>query len=402
MSSQPMSTKMKKRKTVLDDDDYIEADLKWFKDKQLDQSVPLVHGHSPGQAEPTPVEPPDPCVGGSSAASALEDELLAQERPRSRSPSIPLHQVVQAKPRPSMLSAAKADAPLAHAPRKAFVKQKRRGKGPPGFKKPPISVGQSPHNGESMRSHDRESGSSKKEGVSQHAHPASTSTSTAQFPGQNPSASPFAHNCNRVLSLARGRPSHAHAQQLLTLAFELTAEEVAQIERWRSRYTTIEDLSTSMCVSLVSYTSSQCTAMFVDEGGKASVDIVKCGHPVKWPADSSLFAMLESAGNRGSPQSIALSPPFNECEPDGSIDLGAHGLHPGSHTLQIHQYRDYSDRAFAIVLHHPTAAQLADLKRLRDQDRSWREMLDRLGTFSLPVPPLKTPTLPKMNAMYDI
>ncbi len=101
---------------------------------------------------------------------------------------------------------------------------------------------------------------------------------------------------------------------------------------------------------------------------------------------------MDATAEGDPPQSIALSPPSHRyvcvlligqglpkhllktgqypCEPDGSVDLGAHGLHPGFNTLQIYQHRDYSDRAFVIVLHHPTAAQLAELQRLRNQDRS--------------------------------
>ncbi|TFK93984.1 hypothetical protein K466DRAFT_35890 [Polyporus arcularius HHB13444] len=62
MSSQPpKSTKMKDGKTVLEDDDYIQADLKWFKDKQSVQSefLPLVHrAQAQWPAKAAPAEHP--------------------------------------------------------------------------------------------------------------------------------------------------------------------------------------------------------------------------------------------------------------------------------------------------------------------------------------------------------
>ncbi|RDX57503.1 hypothetical protein OH76DRAFT_1476882 [Lentinus brumalis] len=186
------------------------------------------------------------------------------------------------------------------------------------------------------------------------AHQTLSAISTAELPS---SVSPFAHNLIRVLSLTRGHCAYQPTRGLLTLAFELTAAEVAQVERWKARDTTADDLTASMyvCVLLI---------------------------------------------GQGLPKHLLKTVQY-PCEPDGSVDLGAHGLHPGVNTLQIYQHRDYSDRAFAIVLHHSTAAHLAELQRLRNQDRSWREMLGRLGTFNIPVPTVMIPTLPKVNAMCD-
>ncbi|KAI0719376.1 hypothetical protein C8T65DRAFT_53968 [Cerioporus squamosus] len=214
--------------------------------------------------------------------------------------------------------------------------------------------------------------------------------------------SPFAHKCIRLLGLTRGHSSYTPAQRPVELAFELTAEEVAQITRWRNRDTITGDLSTSMCLSLVCYPSSQCTAVFAhitDEPSPA--DVVRCGQPAEWPTDSSVFAVLDSAGGSGPSHSFTLSPPFTQCESDRSVDLGTRGVSPGVNTLRLFQHRDHSDLAFAVVLHHPTAVQLAELQRVREQDRSWHEFLDGLGTFTLPAPTLVPPTLPKVNAVYS-
>ncbi|RPD75230.1 hypothetical protein L226DRAFT_570881 [Lentinus tigrinus ALCF2SS1-7] len=140
---------------------------------------------------------------------------------------------------------------------------------------------------------------------------------------------------------------------------------------------------------------------FAGDEAESPMNIVKCGRPAEWPTDSSIFGLLNTTDNCGPPQSIALAPPFIQCEPDRSIDLGAHNLLPGVNTLQIYQYRDFSNRVFAVVLHRPTAAQRAELQRFHDQDRMWHEMLDKLGTFDFPVPTLVAPTLPKMSIMNN-
>ncbi|TFK87479.1 hypothetical protein K466DRAFT_662975 [Polyporus arcularius HHB13444] len=217
-----------------------------------------------------------------------------------------------------------------------------------------------------------------------------------------PPVSPFKHKCIRLLGLTRGHSSYTPAQRPVKVAFELTVEEVTQITRWRNRDTIAGDLSTSMSISLVCYPSSKCTAVFAQSTGEPSpADVVQCGHPAGWPTDSSIFAMLDSADGSGPSHGFTLSPPFSQCESDKSVDLGTRGVSPGVNTLRLFQYRDHSDLAFAVILHHPTSAQLAELQRVRDQDRSWHEFLDRLGTFTLPAPTLVAPMLPKVNAVYS-
>ena len=51
--------------------------------------------------------------------------------------------------------------------------------------------------------------------------------------------------------------------------------------------------------------------------------------------------------------------------------------------LSMFQYGDLSDRVFAVVLHHPTAAQLAELESSRNAKRALEETFARLGKFEV-------------------
>ncbi|TFK93654.1 hypothetical protein K466DRAFT_80661 [Polyporus arcularius HHB13444] len=606
MQSQPSKpAKPKKRKYDLEDDDYIQADLNWFKDKQIVQPMPVplaaeqspTHGTVPmaplpdSDSTPAPVvsAPAQPVSIASPCTTSVTDGQPAQKRPRSRSPSVPsqhavdvksrsptvpVRQLVSPPPKPEHESRNASDTPsVSRSPtlftpstqrllspdrqkealpsplaKRATVKKKGKGKGPPGLKVLPCPPEPLQESRSESDTHAAASTSSK---VSTHATHAATSQSASASPamasppphtssssrafthtpaegsdvlaatvedsttttdhpstpdvpedsapalvattashvlhdttaivaspepmdlgsdepegpansakddiaeetrpsiqqeqpdedivmraqslqpdeapveaasprtGQGnitdthgdedvemqresvtPTVSPFMHKCIRLLGLTRGHSSYTPAQRPVELAFELTAEEVAQITRWRNRDTITGDLSTSMSISLLCYPSSQCTAVFARSTDEPSpADVVQCGHPAEWPTDSSVFAVLDSAGGSGPSHSFTLSPPFSQCESDRSVDLGTRGVSPGVNTLRLFQYRDQSDLAFAVILHHPTSAQLAELQRVRDQDRSWHEFLDRLGTFTLPAPTLVTPMLPKLNAV---
>ena len=73
---------------------------------------------------------------------------------------------------------------------------------------------------------------------------------------------------------------------------------------------------------------------------------------------------------------------------DGCVDLSLRTLREGSNVIHLFQYRDHSDRVFAVLLHHPTRAQLAELQRLRDAEVQWRQSIQRLGKIELRVPKL--------------
>ena len=81
------------------------------------------------------------------------------------------------------------------------------------------------------------------------------------------------------------------------------------------------------------------------------------------------------------------------------VDIGKHGVHPGENTLHLFQFRDHSDRIFAVVLHHPTPKQLAEFQAARDRDRALEDWIDGLGRFDLPTPRLFT--APPGNVVSD-
>ncbi|KAI0707277.1 hypothetical protein C8Q76DRAFT_748563 [Earliella scabrosa] len=206
----------------------------------------------------------------------------------------------------------------------------------------------------------------------------------------DPTDSPFRSRSARLLSLVCGSSAPTPALHPVEMDFDMTAEDVAQLTRWNDRHGSTADVSTSLCVSLVTYTAAQCASALQGE-----LDVVSFGHPAEWPRDGSVFMTLDISGDHGQPQRFYVSPPFNVCNADRSVDLGARGLHPGTNTLRMYQYRDHSDRMFAVVLHHPTAAQLAELQKARDSEVAWRSFVDGLGKFDLPAPRLLAPPVPE-------
>ena len=241
----------------------------------------------------------------------------------------------------------------------------------------------------------------------------------------DPTDSPFRSRSARLLSLVCGSSAPTPALHPVEMDFDMTAEDVAQLTRWNDRHGSTayvyfsrypahlpstqrySDVSTSLCVSLVTYTAAQCASALQGE-----LDVVSFGHPAEWPRDGSVFMTLDISGDHGQPQRFYVSPPFNvvsdrllrlpqptehplQCNADRSVDLGARGLHPGMNTLRMYQYRDHSDRMFAVVLHHPTAAQLAELQKARDSEVAWRSFVDGLGKFDLPAPRLLAPPVPE-------
>lgn len=81
------------------------------------------------------------------------------------------------------------------------------------------------------------------------------------------------------------------------------------------------------------------------------------------------------------------------------MDLGECGVHPGENTLHLFQFHDHSDRIFAVVLHHPTAAQIAALQAARDRERALEDWIEDLGRFNVTHP--KLVAIPVGNVVSD-
>ncbi|KAI1796895.1 hypothetical protein LXA43DRAFT_878726 [Ganoderma leucocontextum] len=206
----------------------------------------------------------------------------------------------------------------------------------------------------------------------------------------NPQSSPFESNMIRLLSLERGHPSHTSSQEPVELHFTLTEEEVTQVARWNNREKTTSDLSTSMCVSLVSYPLEQCAQAFECEpdAEQGELDVVGFGRPRPWPQDGSVYVVLDVSGEHGPPRSINVAPLFGFDTIHKPVDLGECGVHPAENTLHLFQLRDHSDRIFAVVLHHPTTAQVAALQTAHDRERALEDWIEGLGRFNLTQPKL--------------
>ncbi|RPD75229.1 hypothetical protein L226DRAFT_58226 [Lentinus tigrinus ALCF2SS1-7] len=117
MSSQPpKSANVKKKKKNPFDDDYIQADLNWFKDKQAVHSEPPISAETQGDSNGEAITTQSPSTGETSTLAGQRNEVSMRQRSRSRSPSIPLLQVMQAKLKSSPPAAAsKTDKPKFHA-----------------------------------------------------------------------------------------------------------------------------------------------------------------------------------------------------------------------------------------------------------------------------------------------
>ncbi|KAI0367949.1 hypothetical protein BV20DRAFT_949029 [Pilatotrama ljubarskyi] len=202
--------------------------------------------------------------------------------------------------------------------------------------------------------------------------------------------SPFVSASARVLTIIRGASSMTPANEPVILEFELSAEELEQVARWKDRGNHAHDLSDSLCVSVVSYFVSQCVHESSDSPDAEGIsDITKCGRPAPWPQDGTAFMFLNDGEG---PDRFSISPPFITTV-DKCVDLGARSLRPGTNALHLFQYRDHSDRVFAALLHHPTRAQLAELQAARAKEHEWRQFIDGLGRIELRVPRLFPPSI---------
>ncbi|KAH9847656.1 hypothetical protein C2E23DRAFT_889757 [Lenzites betulinus] len=199
--------------------------------------------------------------------------------------------------------------------------------------------------------------------------------------------SPFASISARVLCMARGASTMTPASRPVVLDFELSADELAQMTRWKSRSSKqTDDLSASLCISLAIYPISR----FKDDlpespGGTQQVTGLGCLAP--WPRDGSVFLAMnpDKEGEEG--ERFTISPPFVTTV-DKCVDLHTPSVHAGVNKLHVFQYRDHSDRVFVVIIHRPTRAQLAELQAARDRERGWRQGLERIGRIELQVPRL--------------
>lgn len=61
--------------------------------------------------------------------------------------------------------------------------------------------------------------------------------------------------------------------------------------------------------------------------------------------------------------------------------------------MHMFQSTDLSEFLFAIILHHPTAAQLAAFAAARQAEREWQALYDRMGVIHIPPVSLPVPNL---------
>ncbi|GBE87910.1 hypothetical protein SCP_1201350 [Sparassis crispa] len=189
-----------------------------------------------------------------------------------------------------------------------------------------------------------------------------------EVPSHSPeNAAPVFDSTSNVIVLNCSRGS---SPRNLNLEFQIDGEEAAELSRWKGRYQTKDDVSTTKCLSLTCYQFSEHLAPIGGDSVPNFEQMVVGATPSLWPRDGRLWAELDNGVTR---KSLPLSPPFM-LRSDFLIDLS--GLaKPGKNTLCLHQLGDYSDYVFVLHLHSPTAHQLAELKQRRDRDEEWYSYL---------------------------
>lgn len=204
---------------------------------------------------------------------------------------------------------------------------------------------------------------------------------TATVPEAPPSISTAIPNVV-VFGCARGT-SDNH----VLFEFDVTSEQHALVSQWLQRYKTRDDVTLSRCLSFGCYSFDECVKRTEEPG--MSLEALTIDVPTSWPRDGRLWAQLQNAAGE---HNVMLSPPFMP-KSQSFVDL-SRSVAVGKNTLRVYQLRDHSDCVFAVRLHRPIDAQVAEVRERRDHEDNWNKFLKGLAVFN--VPPL--PTLDDIKA----
>ncbi|KAI6033399.1 hypothetical protein EDC04DRAFT_2208720 [Pisolithus marmoratus] len=155
----------------------------------------------------------------------------------------------------------------------------------------------------------------------------------------------------------------------------ISEEMHSNVSRWVNRKTSLKDVSSSFCVSVACYRLCDLGTATESSSNEDNLSIPEAtAHaPCSWPTSMHLMLNLKCGGKNWS---LPLSPPF-KVTPDQFMDISSL-VQSGENTLQIIQYGDLSDYVFVIHAHHPTGAQLAELRTIHAADQKWRTFLDSM------------------------
>lgn len=204
---------------------------------------------------------------------------------------------------------------------------------------------------------------------------------TATVPEAPPSISTAIPNVV-VFGCARGT-SDNH----VLFEFDVSPEQHALVSKWITRYETRDDVTSSRCLSFGCYSFDECVKRTEEPG--VSLETLTIDVPTSWPRDGRLWAQLQNAAGE---HNVMLSPPFMP-KSQSFVDL-SRSVAVGKNTLRVYQLRDHSDCVFAVRLHRPIDAQVAEVRERRDHEDNWNKFLKGLAVFN--VPPL--PTLDDIKA----
>ncbi|KAI6125657.1 hypothetical protein EDD16DRAFT_427180 [Pisolithus croceorrhizus] len=165
------------------------------------------------------------------------------------------------------------------------------------------------------------------------------------------------------------------------VSFTISEEVHSNVSRWVNRKTSSTDLSSSYCISVACYRLCDLGAAAEQSLDERNLSIpgATAHIPCSWPASTHLLLSLKRGEKNWT---LPLSPPF-KATPDQFMDISSF-VRAGENTLQIIQYGDLSDHALVIHAHHPTSAQLAELKKMQVADQKWKSFLDSIcGSLEL-------------------
>ncbi|EAU88412.2 hypothetical protein CC1G_05178 [Coprinopsis cinerea okayama7 len=164
--------------------------------------------------------------------------------------------------------------------------------------------------------------------------------------------------------------------------FKLSSIQVDLLQKWKKQAGTLEELACTVSVSLGCYLieSLKPPSSFLEQ-----IAIM----PSTFAQDGGLSMRFEGVGSPPESVTLPLSPPFLST-PDGRFDLSSLICKPGPHSFEIIQSRDWSQYAFVLFLHHPTASQMKKAEERKRKDREWEEWKARVSK-----PPLMT--VPKLK-----
>ncbi|KAF7338636.1 hypothetical protein MVEN_02089900 [Mycena venus] len=170
----------------------------------------------------------------------------------------------------------------------------------------------------------------------------------------------------------------------ITINFHVKRDQMNAIMKWNNRSKHSDDLSDSLCLSLLCFAITDVKARLESSQSndlRTLLPELECS----WPKNGGLSMNALWNGKR---VDFPMSPPF-ALPPNGLVDVSPF-LVPARNTLCIEHTRDMTQYWLLLCAHHPTPSQLNAVARRRHKDRNWTGWLEKLTQplqlpFSIPI-----------------